>query len=327
MTVYEKGAVFDVAEGNTLGVNAPLACPSGNGVASITLPLEAMNAAGFILPPRLRITGGGGVGASARVVFDSRTRTLTGVEITNPGSGYTSEPTVEVLVPVKDESNAWALSVVYTGTATLAPNATTGGVTKRGAGTLRLGLQNDFDETVFSNTFGGALSVEEGTVELLNEQALPSGNAIVVRSGATLLAKDLALAPETLTVGGSDYTITAANVSPARILVDESCTIPMAYYLSATTWSFDAQAVKDGAVMTIDASEALSLASLASVTLENADGFVLTEPQVIVSCAAGFTDVPADLTSLFLTDKLRLEVSATAISLKPRLKGLVMILR
>ncbi len=50
----------------------------------------------YYIAPNVEITGGGGVGATAITTVNFSTQQLTGVVITNPGSGYTSTPTVKI---------------------------------------------------------------------------------------------------------------------------------------------------------------------------------------------------------------------------------------
>ncbi len=46
------------------------------------------------------LTGGGGTGATADAVVDVATGTITSITVTNPGSGYTTEPTVDITTAV-----------------------------------------------------------------------------------------------------------------------------------------------------------------------------------------------------------------------------------
>ncbi|MBQ7187898.1 MAG: autotransporter-associated beta strand repeat-containing protein [Kiritimatiellae bacterium] len=166
VTIYEGGAVFDSSNFNAT-VSVPLEKPAGQGVASITIPTSTMESGReYIGPPHVAITGGGGVGATAIVEFDSRTRKLGNVIVTSPGTGYTSAPTVTV--------SGGGYTNAFTGTATLANNATTGGLTKRGTGMITL------DAT---NTFGGTVTVEEGTLQAKIPEAFPEGNALALSGG------------------------------------------------------------------------------------------------------------------------------------------------
>lgn len=182
VTLYAGGAVFD-ASNFTLTVNHALTAASGQGVASISIPDALKNASNYIGAPFVKITGGGGCGATAVCTYDSRTRKVTGVKITNPGTGYTGAPTVTI--------TGGGFTNVYSGTATLAANATTGGVTVRsatGTGTV-----------VFSgsNAFNGPVTVESGRLRVAAPGAFPEGNDLVLAGG---------------TFDGSGQTVTAGVV-------------------------------------------------------------------------------------------------------------------
>ena len=49
---------------------------------------------GYVRPPGVNITGGGGFGAMASATISGGA--VTGITVTNPGSGYTSAPTVTI---------------------------------------------------------------------------------------------------------------------------------------------------------------------------------------------------------------------------------------
>ena len=168
VTVYKGGAVFD-ASNFTFTVNQALTAASGQGVASISLPDALKNASNYIGAPFVKITGGGGRGATAVCTYDSRTRKVTGVKVTSPGTGYTGAPTVTI--------TGGGFTNVYSGTATLAANAATGGVTVRsatGTGTVRLSV---------ANAFNGPVAVESGRLRLAAAGAFPAGNDLVLAGG------------------------------------------------------------------------------------------------------------------------------------------------
>ncbi|MBR4172009.1 MAG: autotransporter-associated beta strand repeat-containing protein [Kiritimatiellae bacterium] len=176
VTVYPGGAIFDSSNFNAT-VSVPLVKPEGKGVASITIPTSTMeNGREYIGPPHVTITGGGGVGATAIVEFNSRTRKLGNVIITSPGTGYTSAPTVTV--------TGGGYTNVFTGTATLADNAATGGLTKRGTGTITLNA---------TNTFGGTVTVEEGMLKLQKADAFPKDNTLALNGGIFAVAPGMSV--------------------------------------------------------------------------------------------------------------------------------------
>ncbi len=168
VTLYAGGAVFD-ASNFTLTVNHPLTAASGAGVAAIALPAALRNATGYIGAPFIKISGGGGRGATALCLYDARTRKVTGIKVTSPGTGYTSAPTATI--------SGGGYTNVYTAAATLAPNAATGGVTVRsatGAGAVVLAA---------ANAFTGEVAVEGGTLRLGAAGAFPEGNDLRLAGG------------------------------------------------------------------------------------------------------------------------------------------------
>ena len=168
VTLYAGGAVFD-ASNFTLTVNHPLTAASGSGVAAIELPAAIRDATGYIGAPFVKISGGGGQGATALCLYDARARKVTGIKVTSPGTGYTSVPTATI--------SGGGYTNVYTVAATLAPNATTGGVTVRastGTGTVVLAAEN---------AFAGEVAVESGTLRLGAAGAFPQGNDLRLAGG------------------------------------------------------------------------------------------------------------------------------------------------
>ena len=168
VTLYAGGAVFD-ASNFTLTVNHPLTAASGSGVAAIELPAAIRDATGYIGAPFIKISGGGGRGATAHCLYDAHARKVTGIKVTSPGTGYTSAPTATI--------SGGGYTNVYTVAATLAPNATTGGVTVRastGTGTVVLAAEN---------AFSGEVAVESGTLRLGAAGAFPKGNDLRLAGG------------------------------------------------------------------------------------------------------------------------------------------------
>ncbi len=137
---------------------------TGSGVGSIAI--TGGIASNYVETPAVRITGGGGSGATAVAVIDGA-GTITGIVVTNPGVNYTSAPTVEIRGG-KRYNWEWA-----TATATLDSGNASGGITKIGNGTLTLGG---------ANTYTGLTDVQAGTLNLTGSLA---GSANVA-SGATL---------------------------------------------------------------------------------------------------------------------------------------------
>ncbi|NCX97537.1 MAG: hypothetical protein EBX35_02870, partial [Planctomycetia bacterium] len=172
-TIYGGGATID-DNGGTITIAQPLLAPTGNGITSIALGTAG---SGYIAPPVVTISGGGGTGATAVATVDTTVGSptygqLTGFTLTNRGTGYTSAPTITLSGGGGTAGSA--------GAATLAANATTGGLTKNGDGTLILSG---------ANTFGGPITITAGTLNFGNTatQTLPgnvSGPGTLVQSGA-----------------------------------------------------------------------------------------------------------------------------------------------
>jgi autotransporter-associated beta strand protein len=167
---FAGGAVIDT-DGRSVTVAAPLTAPAGNGVAGIAL---ADGGSGYIGEPLVTImpppAGGVPATAVAEMAPDGNGKYLVAsVTVTCPGSGYTEAPAVTFAGGGKLSVQASA------GAATLAPN-TSGGLTKRGNGTLTLSA---------TNTYTGVTRIESGTLKLGNAQALPT-QTLVALSGGTL---------------------------------------------------------------------------------------------------------------------------------------------
>lgn len=198
-TVYPGGAVFDVASGVSSVISTPLKSPVGRGIASIELPSAPRS--GYVAAPSVVIEGDG-VGAVAMAEFDSAGERITGVTVTSPGQGYTR-----------------ATAYLFCGGLTtniplnvaLADNGSgTGGVTKRGGGELVLNAPN---------TFGGAISVECGTLTIGVGGAIPDGAAVVLKGGMLKAGEGVTL-PSEFTVdaaslpSGDRYTLVDYNGNP-----------------------------------------------------------------------------------------------------------------
>jgi fibronectin-binding autotransporter adhesin len=162
--IHSGGAVIDT-QGFTVTLTNPLLAPSGNGLSSISL---ATNGVDYDGAPLVTITGGGGSGATASAVWDPVTKTLTGITVTNPGTGYTSVPTVSLSV-------ADASTAATVGTVSLAAN-TSGGLTKTGTGPLTLAA---------ANTYQGATNIQQGSLSLGATGSINNSSSINIASGAS----------------------------------------------------------------------------------------------------------------------------------------------
>lgn len=171
ITVYEGGATIDTS-GFDVTVNAPLLKPYGKGVKSVTLTdAESLTANTAIGARRVVITDSTGVGADVITDFDLSTRTTAPQSIvTSPGLGYSDS----VVAKVESVKNYVVLS---NATIEVEELATTGGFTKRGAGTLTMNA---------TNTWGGATRIEAGTLALGTGGKLPDGGDLFVARDAIL---------------------------------------------------------------------------------------------------------------------------------------------
>ena len=171
ITVYEGGATIDTS-GFDVTVNAPLLKPYGKGVKSVTLTdAESLTANTAIGARRVVITDSTGIGADVITDFDLSTRTTAPQSIvTSPGLGYSDS----VVAKVESVKNYVVLS---NATIEVEELATTGGFTKRGAGTLTMNA---------TNTWGGATRIEAGTLALGTGGKLPDGGDLFVARDAIL---------------------------------------------------------------------------------------------------------------------------------------------
>ena len=165
------GLVLD-DQGQALTIPQVLKAPTGNGVATITLSTATLG--GYIGPPLITISGGGGSGATAIGNIDTNGN-LTSISVTNPGIGYTSNPTVTISSGLGGGGATTAPGT----TVTLAVNQS-GGVNKNGAGSVTLSG---------ANTFTGPSSINAGTLIFSGNSTIGSmtgaGNLTVSTAGNT----------------------------------------------------------------------------------------------------------------------------------------------
>jgi hypothetical protein len=90
-----------------------------NTAGTVTSITPSSGGAGYVFPPVVTISGGGGTGAAATATVTGGV--VTGFTITNPGNGYTSVPTITVAPPI---ATAAATATIGRGTG----GAGTGGV-------------------------------------------------------------------------------------------------------------------------------------------------------------------------------------------------------
>lgn len=178
VTVFEGGAGFEVDAGRNHAVNLPLQAPEGMGIASVPWTGDFTTNA-FVGPPSVRIIGDG-CSAQAIARFDSATRTVTGVEVLAPGTGYSWAKAVFAYGCGSDK-----VYRVQTNDCVLTATApTSGGLVKKGAGTLTLNCEN---------TYTGDTVVEAGTLHFGCEGALPAASKLVLKGGRVTAAAGVAI--------------------------------------------------------------------------------------------------------------------------------------
>ncbi len=167
-TVWKEGAVIDT-NSHSITISTALVAPTGEGVQ--TIPVTD-GGSGYVGTPGILISGDGvGATAIANMVPDapgSNTFKIASITVTNPGTDYTAISNVQIAGG--DPATPAAL-----GSAVLAQNDTSGGLTKQGLGTLILSG---------SNTYGGGTLVTAGTLIAANSYSLPYGTSLTVGAGA-----------------------------------------------------------------------------------------------------------------------------------------------
>ena len=186
----EKGATFDTAGFNSK-LNLPITLPTGQGVKAIRY-----SASNLFGPPHVTITGDG-QGATAVADFDSRTGTVKGIIVTNPGWDYTTTPTVTLKGGGLTDTVTLDASAIKMG-------ATTGGdLVKEGNGALTLSGANTYTgETIVK---GGTLIVGSGASIADDTDMTLDGGDLVIDSAAPVKQGLITLREGNLTVNSLTY--------------------------------------------------------------------------------------------------------------------------
>ena len=288
--VYAEGANFDT-NSFTATVAQPLVAPTGSGITTIPV---ATGGSGYQAEPIVSVTGGGGTGATARAIISGGV--VTGFQITNPGVGYTSAPTVALVGGVPTVA-----ATVTAGTATFAANATAGGLTKLGTGTMNFTSNTGSLGTTIgtASTYGGATTVNGGTLVLdfsgwnqTPTNMVPATSTLVLGGGALTVNghPTVGTAPTGLTgtwlISQNIITLSAAN---ANVVVGQTVTgtnIPAGAIVTAV----------NGAGITISAAPAVAGAAVA-LTFGTFTGAAASQTFAGVTLNAGANAVNAVLNS------------------------------
>ncbi len=196
--VLSGGAIIDDG-GKAITIAQPLLAPTGSGVSATGLTVSG---GGYYLsPPIVQVTGGGGTGATASATIDG-SGNLTGIVITNPGTGYSSSPTFTLVGGGLGNTGAVG------GAATLVAN-TSGGLTKQGSNSLTL---------TGASTYTGATSVTGGALVVGGAGTINSSSGITVNGVGAKFSQTSSVAvstPVLVTSGGIDGTATINSATIA----------------------------------------------------------------------------------------------------------------
>ena len=168
MSLHHGGGM--TADTKDLAPQLPRRLQGATGTVLATIPVED-GGEGYIGRPVVKITGGGGMGATAVANFDEATGKVTSITITSPGSGYTFLPTITLV-------GGGAKTPAKLGTPTVQTATNTGAFTKNGEGTLTL---------TAPSTYGGGTTINGGTLRLTNTSGIRTGSgAVTINAGGTL---------------------------------------------------------------------------------------------------------------------------------------------
>jgi autotransporter-associated beta strand protein len=189
-TIYSGGLTID-SNGNAITVAQTLQGATGDGVTNPAGSIT-VTGSGFIAPPLVQVSGGSGTGATAIATIDS-SGNLTGIQITNPGSGYAPGDIVNFNLVAGTNGGGTGGSIT-TNFSNVAPNAQTGGLTKIGAGTLTL-------SSATGNTYTGPTTVNQGTLAMGAANEISDTSQLILGGG-------------TFATGGfsQDFTASAATL-------------------------------------------------------------------------------------------------------------------
>lgn len=189
--IYSKGAIIgtdangfapsSTGTNDIVTISSALVAPSGEGITSINPAASGgyTGGVGYTSPPLVTIASsdGKGSGATAYAVINS-SGTVINIVVTNPGSGYDAVPTISFADGgAPGSAGASYTFVAAKATASVAPNATTGGLTK--VDNLDLNLSG-------TDTYGGATVIEQGILALSSASTNNIAKSSIIVVGDTL---------------------------------------------------------------------------------------------------------------------------------------------
>ncbi|MGN6370263.1 MAG: autotransporter-associated beta strand repeat-containing protein, partial [Phycisphaerae bacterium] len=237
--VYSGGITLDDG-GFNVTVPQVLQAPTASGISAAGLTVSGT---GFIGEPVVTVSGGDGSGATAVANIDANGN-LTGITVTNPGTGYTTAPSFSIM------GGGLGSTGSISGTATLVPNVG-GGLTKQGTGTVTLSA---------ANTYTGGTTVNGGTLVISGSIVSPS---VTTGIGGTLTIATGGNMPSTAAVTNNG-TVNFNN--PTRTIASLNGTAPGAVVnLNATSLTVSGGGTYAGAINDSGTNGALTVAAALSV--------------------------------------------------------------
>lgn len=217
LTVHSGGAVIDTPAVIGATLDLPLTAEQ-IGVNYIEVNSQG---SGYIAPPAVLITGGGGTGAVAEAVLSDGK--VTNIRVLSPGTGYTSTPSVSL--NGGGPLSAATIRTSYIGV----PSAIDGGLTKTGLGILTLNA---------ANAYRGPTTVKGGTLMSSAAGSVPSGSDLVLDGGfLNLGGRTITNASVTLSSGGA---LVNGSVVTAALRKDGSGSADLAAGISLASSSLSA---------------------------------------------------------------------------------------